>query len=111
MNVLLFLYLCSDATHTDCQVLPAQLWQGPNAYEQCLNAVPELTQALTAHNRELHRFVCEVQPDGAEPAEGLTRPTVEHQEINGSNSRGESVCPSVTVFQQLPPQQAQEGLS
>lgn len=59
MNVLLLLYLCADATRTDCQVLPAQSWQGPNAYEQCIGTVPGLTKALTAQNRQRHRFVCE----------------------------------------------------
>jgi hypothetical protein len=69
MTVLLLLYLCADATRTDCQVLPAQRWKGDTAYEQCLNAVPALTQALTASNRERHRFICEIQTDDAKPAE------------------------------------------
>ena len=81
MTVLLLLYLCADATRTDCQVLPAQLWQGPDAYEQCIGAVPGLTEALTAPNRNRHRFVCEVQADGAHPAELKTRQTFIHQSL------------------------------
>ena len=79
MTVLLLLYLCADATRTDCQVLPAQLWQGPDAYEQCIGAVPGLTKALTAPNRERHRFVCEVQADGEQNAGHQAKPTFIHQ--------------------------------
>ena len=79
MTVFLLLYLCADATRKDCQVLPAQLWEGPDAFEQCLGAVPGLTKALTAPNRERHRFVCEVQSDGAKPAELPARPTFINQ--------------------------------
>lgn len=63
MTVLLLLYLCTDATRTDCQVIPAQRWVGIDAYEQCLATVPGLTTALTAKNRKRHSFVCEVQTD------------------------------------------------
>ncbi|ALI05624.1 hypothetical protein AO356_02155 [Pseudomonas fluorescens] len=79
MTVLLLLYLCSDATRTDCQVLPAQTWHGPNAYEQCVGALPRLTQALSAANRNRHRFICEIQPDEAQPAGRTARPTLIHQ--------------------------------
>jgi hypothetical protein len=73
MSVFLLLYLCADATRTDCQVLPAQRWDGPDAYEQCIGAVPGLTKALSAPNRERHRFVCEIQADGAQPADHAAR--------------------------------------
>ncbi|AZD84730.1 hypothetical protein C4K14_1896 [Pseudomonas chlororaphis subsp. aureofaciens] len=63
MTVLLLLYLCTDATRTDCQVVPAQRWVGTDAYEQCLASVPRLTNALTAKNRKRHSFVCEEQTD------------------------------------------------
>lgn len=79
MSVFLLLYLCADATRTDCQVLPAQRWDGPDAYEQCLGAEPELTWALSAPNRERHRFVCEIQADGAQPADRAARPRFIHQ--------------------------------
>lgn len=79
MSVFLLLYLCADATRTDCQVLPAQRWDGPDAYEQCLGAVPGLTQALSAPNRERHQFVCEIQTDSAQPARITARPTLIHQ--------------------------------
>lgn len=79
MTVLLLLYLCSDATRTDCQVLPAQSWHGPDAYEQCLGAVPGLTQALSAPNRERHRFICEIETDSAQPTGHAGRPTFIHQ--------------------------------
>jgi len=69
MTVFLLLYLCTDATRTDCQVLPAQRWKGDTAYEQCLDAIAALTQALTATNRKRHRFICEIQTDDAGPAE------------------------------------------
>lgn len=79
MTVLLLLYLCADATRTDCQVLPTQLWQGPDAYEQCTDVVPGLTEALTAPNRNRHRFVCEIQGDGPKPAEHKAQPSLIHQ--------------------------------
>ena len=79
MNVFLLLYLCADAAHTDCQVLPVQHWKGRDAYEQCIGTVPGLTKALTAPNRELHRFVCEIQADGAQPAEHKAQPAFIHQ--------------------------------
>lgn len=79
MNVLLLLYLCADATRTDCPVLPTQLWQGPDAYEQCIGAVPDLTEALTTQNRQRHRFVCEVQVEDGKNAEHQTLPAFIHQ--------------------------------
>ncbi|AXA54743.1 hypothetical protein CEQ51_10225 [Pseudomonas thivervalensis] len=79
MSVFLLLYLCVDATRTDCQVIPTQRWTGPDTYEQCLGAVPGLTQALSAPNRERHRFVCEIQTDIAQPAGSTARPTLIHQ--------------------------------
>ncbi|PRW80077.1 hypothetical protein C7A12_02565 [Pseudomonas fluorescens] len=79
MTVLLLLYLCSDATRTDCQVLPAQLWQGPDAYEQCIGAVPGLTKALTAPNRNRHRFVCEVQSDSEQSVRHQAKQAFIHQ--------------------------------
>lgn len=78
MTVFLLLYLCADATRTDCQVVPVQRWKGPDSYEECLDAVPGLTKAFTAQNRELHRFVCDVQSDTAQPAELKARPHI-HQ--------------------------------
>ena len=79
MTVFLLLYLCADATRTDCQVLPTQRWKGITAYEQCLHAVPGLTKALTATNREKHRFVCEIQTETGEPAEKSAQPKFIHQ--------------------------------
>lgn len=79
MTVFLFLYLCADATRTNCQVLPAQHWNGPDAYEQCIGTIPGLTKALTAANRKRHRFVCEIQSDGAQPAEQKLLPSRAHQ--------------------------------
>lgn len=79
MTVFLLLYLCADATRTDCQVIPTQRWAGPDAYEQCLGAVPGLTQALSTTNRERHRFVCEIQTDSAQPAGSAARATLIHQ--------------------------------
>lgn len=78
MTVFLLLYLCADATRTDCQVLPAQRWMGDIAYEQCRDAIPALTKALTATNRERHRFICEIQTVDAKPAEEA-RPRFIHQ--------------------------------
>ena len=79
MTVFLLLYLCADTTRTDCQVVKADSWNGPHAYEQCIDVVPGLTEALTARNRERHRFVCEVQSDAAQPADNVSRPTFIHQ--------------------------------
>lgn len=69
MTVFLLLYLCADASRTDCQVVKADSWSGPHAYEQCTDVVPGLTEALTALNRKRHRFVCEVLGEVASPAE------------------------------------------
>lgn len=79
MTVLLLLYLCADASRTDCQVVKADSWSGPYAYKQCTDVVPGLTEALTEPNRKRHRFVCETQGDGAKPAEHKTSSAFIHQ--------------------------------
>lgn len=79
MTVILLLYLCADATRTNCQVVKADSWNGPFAYEQCTSVVPGLTKAQTAPNRKRHRFVCEIQNDGAKPAEHKAPPALTHQ--------------------------------
>lgn len=79
MTVFLLLYLCADATRTDCQVVKADSWNGPLAYEQCTAVVPGLTEALTAPNRKRHRFVCETQANDAKPAEHKASPAFIHQ--------------------------------
>ena len=79
MTVFLLLYLCADATHTDCQVVRADSWSGPTAYEQCADVLPGLTEALTAPNQKQHRFVCEVQGDSAKPTEHKAPPAFIHQ--------------------------------
>lgn len=79
MKVFLLLYLCADATRTDCQVVRTDSWDGPHAYEQCTDVVTGLTEALTAPNRKRHRFVCEVQSDMANPAEHKAQPAFVHQ--------------------------------
>lgn len=79
MTVFLLLYLCADATRTDCQVVKADSWHGPHAYERCIDVVPGLTGALTAPNRDRHRFVCEVQGEVSRPAEHKAQPTFIHQ--------------------------------
>ena len=79
MTVFLLLYLCSDSTRTDCQVLPSELWKGPNSYEQCIRAASGLADALTAANSERHRFVCEIQSNNALPETNRSRPTFIHQ--------------------------------
>ena len=79
MTVLLLMYLCADSTRTDCQVVPAQYWQGPDAYEQCVGTVPDLTKALTAQNRQRHRFVCEIQVEVGRNAEHQASPAFIYQ--------------------------------
>lgn len=79
MTVFLLLYLCADATRTDCQVVKADSWNGPLAYEQCAAVVPGLTEALTAPNRKRHRFVCEPQGNDAKPVEHNAQPAFIHQ--------------------------------
>ena len=79
MTVFLLLYLCADASRTDCQVVKADSWSGPYAYEQCTEIVPGLTESLTAPNRKRHRFVSEIQNDGAKPAEHKAQPEFIHQ--------------------------------
>ena len=74
MTVILLLYLCADATRTNCQVVKADSWNGPSAYEQCSAVVPGLIEALTAPNRKRHRFVCETQGTDAKPAEHKAPP-------------------------------------
>ncbi|MBB6153727.1 3'-phosphoadenosine 5'-phosphosulfate sulfotransferase (PAPS reductase)/FAD synthetase [Pseudomonas sp. JAI115] len=48
------------------------------AHEQCLDAIPALTQALTATNQERCRFICEIQTDDSKPS-GEARPRFIHQ--------------------------------
>lgn len=79
MTVFLLLYLCADATRTDCQVVKADSWNGPYAYEHCVDVVPGLTEALTAPNQKRHRFVCEIQGDMAKPAEHKAQTGLIHQ--------------------------------
>lgn len=74
MTVFLLLYLCADATRTDCQVVMADSWKGTHAYEQCVDVLPGLAKTLTAPNRKRHRFVCEIQGDVAKPAENTAQP-------------------------------------
>lgn len=68
-----------DTTRTDCQVVKADSWSGPYAYEQCTDVVPGLIKALTAPNRKRHRFVCEIQNDRAKPAEHKAQPAFINQ--------------------------------
>ncbi|RZI25015.1 hypothetical protein EUX58_12620 [Pseudomonas sp. 770NI] len=79
MTIFLLLYLCVDATRTDCQVVKVDSWTGAGAYEQCIGAVPALTAALTAPNRKRHQFVCEIQGDTAKPAKHAVQPVSIHQ--------------------------------
>lgn len=79
MTVFLLLYLCADATRTDCQVVRTDSWDGPHAYEQCTDVVLGLTESLTAPNRMRHRFICEIQSDTAQPADHASQPTFIHQ--------------------------------
>lgn len=81
MTAFLLLYLCTDATRTDCQVVPAQSWQGPYAYEQCMAVLPDLTDALTAPNRQRHRFVCEIQIEDEAEAEHHAQLVLTHQPL------------------------------
>lgn len=74
MTVILLLYLCADTTRTNCQVVKADSWNGPLAYEQCTAVVQGLTENLTAPNRKRHRFVCEPQGNDAKPAEHKAAP-------------------------------------
>ena len=74
MTVFLLLYLCADVSRTDCQVVRADSWNGPHAYEQCAAVVTGLTESLTAPNRKRHRFVCETQSNDAKPAEHKAPP-------------------------------------
>ena len=79
MIVSLLLYLCTDATRTNCQVVKADSWDGPYAYEQCIEVLPRLTEALTAPNQKRHQFVCEIQGAMAKPAEHKAQPVFIHQ--------------------------------
>ena len=79
MTVFLLLYLCMDATRTDCQVVKVDSWNSPYANKQCSDALKGLTEAMTAPNRERHRFVCEIQGDGPKPAEHKALPAFIHQ--------------------------------
>ncbi|MGU9822021.1 hypothetical protein [Pseudomonas sp. LF090] len=65
MTVALLLYLCADATQTNCQVVRVESWYGPHAYERCVDVMLEVTNAMTATNRGRHRFVCEIMGEEA----------------------------------------------
>lgn len=81
MTALLLMYLCVDASHTDCQVIPVQRWIKPDAYEQCIATVPQLTAALTAKNRKLHYFICEVQGQHEQGPAQLAAPRFSNQSL------------------------------
>lgn len=65
MKVLLMMYLCLDASHTECRAIPVQGWVKPDGYAQCAALVPALTDALTKTNRQRTYFSCELQSDAA----------------------------------------------
>lgn len=79
MSVILILYLCADATRTNCQVVRAESWNGPHAYERCVDVALGLTQEMTAPNRDRHRFVCEILGEEAKPAGHKVQPAFIHQ--------------------------------
>ena len=68
MTVLLMMYLCLDASHTNCQAIPVQDWTRPDAYGECAALVPELTDALTEKNRQRIYFRCDPQAGDAAQA-------------------------------------------
>lgn len=72
--VLLFLYLCTDASHLDCQAIPVQQWASGDAYEQCEKTAQTLKRTLTPVNRPRHRFVCEEQNASGREIENLDQP-------------------------------------
>ncbi len=81
MSVFLLMYLCVDASRTDCQVIPVQRWIKPDAYERCIAAVPQLTAELSTENRQRHHFVCEAH-DGTELGAGQqTAPKLSYQSL------------------------------
>lgn len=73
-TVLLFLYLCTDASRLDCQAIPVQQWDSGDAYEQCARTAQTLKGALAPANRPRHRFVCETQDAGSSKNESGNRP-------------------------------------
>jgi len=79
MSVILILYLCADAIRTNCQVVRAESWNGPHAYERCYDVARGLTEEMTAPNRDRHRFVCEILGEEAKPAEQKVPPAFIHQ--------------------------------
>lgn len=78
MKVLLMMYLCLDASHTGCQPIAVQAWARPDAYQQCSALVPELTDALTAQNRQRIYFRCLPQSGDAAQVQQAT-PQFIHQ--------------------------------
>lgn len=78
MTVLLMMYLCLDASHTNCQAIPVKDWTRPDAYGQCAELAPELTEALTERNRQRIYFRCEPQSADAAQAQQAT-PKLIHQ--------------------------------
>lgn len=65
MTAALLLYLCADATRTNCQVVRVESWYGPHAYERYVDVMLEVANAMTATNRGRHRFVCEIMNEEA----------------------------------------------
>ncbi|WP_347904974.1 hypothetical protein [Pseudomonas purpurea] len=74
MTVFLLLYLCTDASRADCQVILIEHWKAPDAYEQCSSAAKQLTVDLTAKNRQRDHFVCEIQASGQRSPNPSARP-------------------------------------
>ncbi len=70
-TVYLFLYLCTDASHLSCQVVPVHQWTNKDAQEQCVKMANTLKSTLSPTNQSLHRFFCETQT--------VSGPTADHQ--------------------------------
>lgn len=73
-TALLFLYLCTDASRLDCQVIPVQQWVSGDAYEQCARTAQSLEGGLTPANRPRHRFICETLDVGSSKTESENQP-------------------------------------
>jgi hypothetical protein len=73
-TALLFLYLCTDASRLDCQVIPVQQWVSGDAYEQCARTAQSLEGALTPANRPRQRFICETLDVGSSKTESENQP-------------------------------------
>lgn len=81
-----------ETKRTDCQVVRTEGWKGPHAFERCVNVVRDLTESMTATNRNRHRFIFEILRKEAKPAENGAPPTCTQQSFRVQQDMAMTKC-------------------